>query len=249
MKIRQILYSLLINACKNTLKGSISLKVNLIEKYDICRVIFNISDTGSGMPIEKVNEIISATGELEKEELENLEKKEYNVKVCQKVVKIMGGNLMIKSELGEGTDVTLTLDQRVYHEKDNSILTQYEQQISNYRKALIVAQDKEKINVIKRKLNSSNITSSVLYYGADAIDKIKSGKKYDFILIQDEMREMTGFMTFKGMREIKGFNAPTIIMLKEDKEHFKEHYLEDGFNDYLLLDNIESELDRIIEKY
>ena len=249
MKIRQILYSLLINACKNTEKGSITLKVNLIEKYDVCRIIFNISDTGRGMPIEKVNEIISATGELEKDEIDNLEKKEYNVKVCQKVVKIMGGNLMIKSNIGEGTEVNLTIDQRVYHEKDKSVLAQYEEEIANYRKVLIVSQNKEVINIIKKKFSANHITSSVLYYGMDAIDKIKSGKKYDFILIEDEMKEMTGFMTLKGMKEIKDFDTPSIIMLKEDKEHIKDHFMEDGFSDAIIMDNLDNELDRIIEKY
>ena len=249
MKLRQILYSLLINSCKNTEKGNIYLKVNLIEKYDICRVIFNISDTGSGMPIEKINEIISATGELDRDELENLEKREFNVKVCQKVMKIMGGNLMIKSNVGEGTDIILTIDQRVYHEKDKSILTQYENDITNYRKVLIVCQDKNIINNIKKKLNEHNITSSVLYYGMDAIDKIKSGKKYDFILMEDEMKEMSGFMTYKGMREIDDFNIPVVIMLKKDKDNIKEHFIEDGFKDYLLVDMIDSELDRIIERF
>ena len=249
MKLRQILYSLLINSCKNTENGNIYFKVNVIEKYDICRVVFNISDTGSGMPIEKINEIISATGELDKEELENLEKKEFNVKVCQKVMKIMGGNLMIKSNVGEGTDIILTIDQRVYHEKDKSILTQYENDIANYQRVLIVGQNKDVINKIKKKFNANNITSSVLYYGMDAVDKIKSGKKYDFILIEDEMSEITGFMTFKEMQKVKGFDIPTIIMLKEDKEHIKDHFIEDGFSDYLLLDSFESELDRIIEKY
>ncbi len=249
MKIRQILYSLLVNSCKNTTSGNINLKVNLIEKYDVCRVIFNVSDTGSGMPIDKINEIISATGELDKDELDNLEAKEYNIKVCQKVIKIMGGNLMIKSTLGKGTDVILTIDQRVYHEKDKSILAQYENDITSYRKVLLVSQNKEINNIIKKKLNDNKITYSNLYYGMDAIDKIKEGKKYDFILMEDEMKEMSGFMTFKGMKEIKGFDTPVIIMLKEDKEHIKEHFLEDGFSDYLLLENIDSELERIIEKY
>lgn len=249
MKIRQILYSLLINACKNTETGSINMKVNLIEKYDVARLIFNISDTGMGMPIEKINDILSSTGSLDQNEIDNLEKKEFNVKVCQKVVKIMGGNLMIKSNIGEGTEVILTIDQRVYHEKDNSILNQYENVVSNYRKVLIVSQNKDKIAVIKKKLSDNHITYSNLYYGADAIDRIKSGKKFDFILVEDEMTEMTGLMTLKGMQEIKGFNTPVIIMLNEDKGHIKDHYLNDGFSDYLLLDNLEVELDRIIEKY
>lgn len=249
MKLRQIIYSLLVNSCKNTENGNIYLKVNVIEKYDICRVVFNISDTGRGMPIEQINEIISATGELEKSELENLEKREFNVKVCQKVMKIMGGNLMIKSNIGEGTDVILTIDQRVHHEKENSILTAYENDIANYRKVLIVCQDKNIINAIKRKLNANNITSSVLYYGMDAVDKIKSGKKYDFILVEDEMKEMTGFMTFKEMQKVKDFKIPTIVMLKKDKDNIKEHFIEDGFKDYLLVDMIDSELDRIIERF
>lgn len=249
MKIRQILYSLLINSCKNTENGSINMKVNLIEKYDVARVIFNVSDTGMGMPIEKINEILSSTGSLDQTEIDNLEKKEFNVKVCQKVVKIMGGNLMIKSNIGEGTEVILTIDQKVFHEKDNSILNQYENVISNYRKVLIVSQNKDKLAIIKKKLTDSHITYSNLYYGKDAIDRIKSGKHFDFILVEDEMKEMTGFMTLKEMQKLKDFKIPVIIMLNGDKDHIKDHYLDDGFTDYLLLDNLESELDRIIEKY
>ena len=100
-----------------------------------------------------------------------------------------------------------------------------------------------------KNIQEKRITYSSLYYGADAIDRIKSGKKFDFILVDDEMAEMSGFMTFKGMKEIKNFDIPVIIMLKGDKEHIKDHYLEDGFSDYLLLDTLDSELDRIIEKY
>lgn len=249
MKIRQILYSLLINACRNTDSGNINMRVNVIEKYDACRVVFNISDTGSGMSIEKINEILSATGSLDKNEIENLEKKEFNVKLCQKVVKIMGGNLMIKSSIGEGTDVILTIDQRVYHEKDNSILTQYENSIANYRKVLIVSQNKDALGIIKKKLNENNITYTSLYSGNDAIDRIKAGKKFDFVIVEDEMKELSGYMTLEGMKKVKGFDSPVIIMLKEDKEHIKDHFIEDGFSDYILMNNLENELDRIIEKY
>ena len=249
MKLRQILYSILVNSANNTENGTVSLRVNLIEKYDICRLVFNISDTGRGMSIEKINEIISATGELDKKEIESLEKKEFNVKVCQKVIKIMGGNLMIKSNVGKGTDVIITLDQRVYHEKEHDMLTEYENSINSYKRVLVVCQNKPVINTIKKILSGEDMTYSILYYGMDAIDKIKSGKKYDFILIEDEMKEMSGFMTFKGMKEIKKFNIPTIVMLKEDKEKIKEHYLDDGFSDYIMLSDIENELKKIINKY
>ena len=249
MKIKQILYSLLNNAVKNTENGFIEFKVNIIEKYDICRLIFNISDSGKGMPIEQINEILSTTGELDKQELENLEKSEFNIKLCQKVVKIMGGNLMIKSEIGKGTEVLLTFDQRVYHDKENSILNQYENSINNYKKVLIVSQDDRLVKKLKRKCQESNISYTTLLYGGDAVDRIKAGKKYDYILILDEMKEMSGLKTYQEMRKVEGFKTPVIVMLKEDKEHIKEHYLEDGFSDYLLLNDFDKEIERIINKY
>ena len=249
MKLRQILYSLLTNACKNTDDGSINLRLNLIEKYDFCRLIFNISDTGKGMSIEKINDILSATGELDKNELEILEKKEFNFKVCQKVVKIMGGNLMIKSTVGKGTDLTLTLDQRVYHEDENSILNQYENAISTKKRVLLIAQNKDLVTYIKRKLNSNNIDYSSLAFGGDAVDRLKAGKEFDYIIVEDEMKEMSGMATLQEFKKLKGFNTPVIIVLGNSKDNIKHHYLEDGFTDYILADKLEDELIRIINKY
>ncbi len=249
MKLRQILFSLLSNACKNTEKGSIILSVNLIEKYDVCRVIFKLSDTGKGIPIEEINEILSATGELDKNELESLVKNKFNIKVCQKVIKIMGGHLMIKSDEKSGTDITLTIDQRVYHEKENSLLAQYEREVSNYKNVLLVCQDQKLISFIKRKLGEANIVCSNLMYGMDAVDKIKSGKRYDYILIEDEMQEVNGFITMQELMKIQGFNTPCIVLLKSDKENIKEHYLEDGFPSYIMIHDLDEELDNIINKY
>jgi len=249
MKLRQILYSLLNNASKNTEDGSINLRLNVIEKYDFCRLIFNISDTGKGMSIEKINDILSSTGELDKAELELLEKKEFNFKVCQKVVKIMGGNIMIKSTIGMGTEITLTMDQRVYHEKENSILNQYESAISTEKRVLIIAQDKDLANYVKKKLNNNDISYSSLAYGGDAVDRIKAGKSYDYILVEDDMKEMSGLATLKELSSLPDFDIPVIIMLNKDKESIKKHYLEDGFSDYLLTEDIENEIKRIIERY
>ena len=249
MKIRQILYSLILNSSQKTNQGYVNFKVNIIEKYDVCRLIFTITDSGQGIPTEKINEILSATGELSKQELEELEMNEFNVKLCQKVIKIMGGHLMIKSNLGKGTELKLTIDQRVHHNEDNSLLNQYENVINNYKRILLVSQDKRIISRIRNICREKNIRFSSLLYGKDAIDRIKSGRKYDYILISDEMKEMSGLMTLRGMQEIDNFKIPTIVILGNNGEQIKKHYLNDGFSDYLLLNDFEAEINRIIDKY
>ena len=248
MKIKQVLYSLIVNSLEKTNVGYVEFKVNVIEKYDYARVIFMVTDSGPGIEIDKINEILSSTGALDKEEVELLNKKEVDVKLCQKVIKLMGGNLMIKSDLGKGSEFILTIDQRVYHDETKSILVGYENVVNNYKKALIVSQDKTLISKIKNILNKNSVSYSVLYYGLDAVDKIKSHKKYDFILISDEMKEVSGLSTLKEMQKVKGFSSPCIVMLNESKKGLAKHYIEDGFSDYIINEDIDS-LNKIIQKY
>ena len=248
MKIKQVLYSLIVNSLEKTNVGYVEFKVNVIEKYDYARVIFMVTDSGPGIEIDKINEILSSTGALDKEEVKLLNKKEVDVKLCQKVIKLMGGNLMIKSDLGKGSEFILTIDQRVYHDETKSILVGYENVVNNYKKALIVSQDKTLISKVKNILNKNDVSYSVLYYGLDAVDKIKSHKKYDFILISDEMKEVSGLSTLKEMQKIKGFSSPCIVMLNESKKGLAKHYIEDGFSDYIINEDIDS-LNKIIQKY
>ena len=249
IKLKQIIYSILMNSVKRLDSGYILFKIDLLERYDTCRIVFTISDNGSGLPIERINEILSSTGEFSKEDLMELEKKEINMQLCQKVIKIMGGSLMIKSELERGTETKLVIDQRVYHEEQEDIIEKYINSINNYRKVLIVSQNKELISKLKKLCNSYNITYTNIFFGMDAVDRLKSGKKYDFILVEDEMKQMSGYTTLNSMKKINGFKIPVIIMLNNDKKQLKNHFLKDGFSDYLLTDNLNSEFERIINKY
>lgn len=247
IKLKQILYSILMNSVKKTEKGFIEFNIDTIEKYDVCRVIFRITDSGVGIGIDKINEILSTTSELNKDDIVNLEKSEFNIKLCQKIIKSLGGNLLIKSKLGKGTEVILTIDQKIYREKEdknNNLFNSY----SNKR-VLVVNQDKKVNEIIKKVFNESDINASYMLYGADAIDRIKSGKKYDYIIIEDDMKEMSGYETLKKLKEISKFNIPCIVVLDSNKENIKKHYLDDGFSDYILTSDLRNELKRIMEKY
>ena len=244
IKLKQVLYSLLMNSVKKTENGFIEFNIDTIEKYDVCRVIFRITDSGVGIGIDKINEILSVTSELDKDDIVNLEKSEFNIELCQKIIKSLGGNLLIKSKLGKGTEIILTIDQKKYIEKNIVDSDNF-----GNKSVLVVNQDKNINNLLRKKFLKNDINGSFLMYGMDAIDKIKSGKKYDYILLQDEMKEMSGYETLKKFEELDKFDIPVIIMLKENKYSIKEHYIKDGFSDYILLGSFSSEIDRIINKY
>ncbi len=248
IKLKQVLLSLLLNSVKKTKEGFIEFKIDTIERYDVCRLIFTIKDSGAGLSIDKINEILSTTSEFDSKDVEALEKSDFNIKLCQKIAKAAGGNLLIKSTLGKGTEIILTIDQKIYDPASKeSIIDKYESEIPTKR-VLIISQDKEINNVIKKKLQEENISSSIILYGQDGIDKIKSKKIYDYIIIEDEMNGINGYNT---MKEIKKLNnkIPLILIIDKNKENIVDHYIEDGFTDYVIKENIKDDINIIINIY
>ena len=86
-------------------------------------------------------------------------------------------------------------------------------------------------------------------YGADCVEKIKLKQKYDLIILDDDMQPDTGLATLQELQKISKFKIPVIVTLEKNKEQIKEHYIEEGFKDYLLKYELETETKRISEKY
>ena len=252
IKLKQAIYSVLENSIKNTSSGFISLEINSIVKYNICRLIINISDSGSGMNIEDVNDILSLNIEdLSKINLSS-DKKELNLKEIKKLITFLGGNLIVKSEDGKGTDVSITIDQKIVEVKDNEIskkLDLYEQSLHKNKKIMVVDDDVKELSKITNYLEKKDMNVSGSLFGRDVIDKISNKHKFDLILLDDETDTYSAYEVLKELKKDKKFNIPVVILIDDQKEFIKLHFLKDGFADVILKSKLESELDRILKRF
>ena len=112
VKLRQILLSIISNSIKYMEKGFIDVEVDSIVRYDICRLIFTIKDSGKGMSIEQVNNILSSTDEIDIEKFGNNDNLNLKLPVIIKILKILGGSISIRSEEGKGTSVVVVIDSK-----------------------------------------------------------------------------------------------------------------------------------------
>jgi CheY-like chemotaxis protein len=71
------------------------------------------------------------------------------------------------------------------------------------------------------------------YDGQKCIDKINEGNKYDLILMDIMMPNMSGETALSKLKEINGFNTPVIALTADAIAGAKEKYLSEGFVDYL----------------
>lgn len=250
IKLKQIIMSVILNSIKKTKSGFIELSIDSIIKYDVCRLIIEVEDSGIGMDIDKINDIMVTTNELSLDEINNLEKLDINLKLCQKSIKLLGGNLMIRSEVGKGTEVIITIDQHIYEIKNHvSELEKYENIMYDSNKILVVSDKDEELNIIRKIANDKSIITNSSLYGKDAVHRILSGEKYSLIIIEDELSYMSALSTLKELNKLENFNIPVVVMLDKEKEQIKEHYINDGFKDYILKRNMDEEVKRIIDKY
>jgi CheY-like chemotaxis protein len=247
IKIKQVVMSLLQNSVKHTTNGFIDFQIDTIERFDAIRLIIVIRDSSEGMSIDKINEVLTMSGDLDVRDIEALEQSNISMKLCQKVVKLLGGNMLIKSYDGKGSEILLVIDQKIADTKSN-VVEAYESYTSINKTVCVVNQDKQYDNILRTTLKKNHISTSFLLNGNDLIDKIKSGKKYDYIIVGNEMKGINGLSILQELKTIKGFKTPVIIIINENEERIAKHFLEEGFANYIITNNFADDLNTIINK-
>ena len=227
IRLKNILMCILDKSIERTNTGFIEVNVNSINKYDICRLIITIEDSSLPLSLEEINSILDNDKEID----------ENNITIydINKLINMMNGNLMIKSE--EGNEFLLSIDSKILNPKT--------EEITNDTDILFISNNNKLLKNLEILFNE--YTSNSVLNGIDAIDLIRAGENYNLILIDDVMKPISGLETLKKLRSLD-INIPCIIMLDKDKEHIKNHYIKDGFMDYILKDDLKNETKRIIRK-
>ena len=228
IRLKNILMCILDKAIERTNNGFIEVNVNSINKYDICRLIITIEDSSTPLSLDEINKILSNDNELD----------ENNITIydVNKIVNMMNGNLMVKSE--EGNEFLLSIDSKIVDNNEK-------EEITNDTDILFISNDTKLLKQLEKLFNE--YTSNSVLNGLDAIDLIKAGENYNLILIDDVMKPISGLEVLKKLRSLD-INIPCIIMLEKDKDHIKNHYIKDGFIDYIMKDDLKGEVNKIIRK-
>lgn len=252
VKFKQVLMSVILNCIENTKKGYIRIYIDAIVRYDVARIIINIEDTGIGMDIEKINDILDDKSELNESDTSKLNKLDVDLKVSIKIIKLLGGSFNIKSEEDKGTTFTIVIDQKCKIEELTDIMKdieKYSSDVYGRKRVLVVDDNKEELFTISNILGKYNIDINTTMSGKDCIDRLKAGEFYNLIIIDDELKGTSALATLEKLKENKKFKVPVVVMLEKDKEHFKKYYLDDGFSDIVLKENITDEIERVIAKF
>jgi len=242
LRIKQLLNNLLTNAFKYTAKGKVKLSIRSERKDEESGVmlIFNVSDTGQGMTEEQKSKIFDEYTRFNLEYNRAIQGVGLGMSIVKTLIQMMNGEISVESKLGEGTTVNVKIPQGYVN--DNVLGKEFKTpQLKNarierepmpYGNVLIVDDVESNLFVAKCLLQPYKLSIDTADSGVEAIEKIKSGKVYDIIFMDQMMPNMDGVEVVKIMRE-SGYTAPIIALTANAIVGQAEILLKSGFDDFI----------------
>ena len=246
LRLKQLISVLMDNATKYTEEGYIELKLNTIVKRDVCRLIISVEDTGCGIKASEIDNTFNKENQLYNN-LDKIDDSKKNLAIAKSIANLLGGILLLDSEIGKGTKITLVLDQTIYKEK-SSELNKLEEDTEKYidkKKVMVVVEDEEYMAKVKKKLVKYDIIIEPIDKGAKCIEKIRLKHKYDLIIMDELLRDLSSLEILKRLKKVTNFKTP-ICLLTDDTEN--ENFIDEGFS-YLLDKKLSKrELDKLMRE-
>lgn len=244
IRLKQILINLIGNAIKFTPSaGRIELSVHLEEKKeDLCFIRFEISDTGIGIDTEKFKLLF-----LPFEQADNMTTRKFGgsglgLAISQSLVKMMGGNITVQSELGKGSIFGFSVSIKAIEQAEIDAITNV--QISIPKRKILLRRDLRLLSVDDNEINQkvmfkiSKILNMNLDYARDGREAVLAHYQspYDIIFMDMQMPVMDGLEATRRIRTIEKRSlksALIVAMTANAFEEDKEKCFQAGMNDFL----------------
>lgn len=114
LRLRQIIINLLNNAVKFTEKGSVMLKLQVLEQEaDRIKLYVVIRDSGQGIRQEDVGKLFQSFSQVDSKKNHSKEGTGLGLAICKQLVEMMDGEIGVESVYGEGSTFHFTVWQKV----------------------------------------------------------------------------------------------------------------------------------------
>jgi signal transduction histidine kinase/DNA-binding response OmpR family regulator len=214
-RIRQIMTNIIGNAAKFTLNGYVVIGVSGKRHKESVQLQFDIEDTGIGIPKEKIKSIFNEFEQVEGAANRNFEGTGLGLAISTRLIKMMGGEISVTSEIGEGSVFTICFELPISYDIPNE--DKHLDVNLTGKTALIVDDLPINLNILSERLRSWGVKCQTATSGLAALDRLKekqnTGSQYDFTIFDYQMPEMDGAMLVEHIREHAHYDGLPIIML------------------------------------
>lgn len=233
LRLNQIYINILSNAIKYTEPGG-SVNVDMREEESLIpgcvRLSYKVSDTGMGMSPEFMQKMFQPFLRQTDSRVNKIQGTGLGLTITKKMVDLMGGTIDCQSEQGKGTTFTVVIDIKVSEK-------QKEEMKLGPIDVLVVDDDEVFLQTTQDSLESLGAKAECAKNGADAIDMLtaryQEGRKYDIIILDWKMPDMSGIETISRIRSNVDKKVPIFIISAYDRSDIEDEAKDAGANGFV----------------
>lgn len=231
-RVRQVLSNLVGNAIKFTGSGEINIRLYL--ESSTSHLVFSVTDTGDGIPPEKMERVFSAFTQSDSSTTRKYGGSGLGLKISKRLVEMMGGKIWAQSQPGQGSTFSFTIPFR-----EGSAAGRAPAKILARPKILIIDDNPTNRLILKEYLEVVGAQIQCSASGEEGLALIRraytEGKVFDIILLDCRMPGMDGFVVAQRIRQEHGGQDAIIMMLTSDNSGSEmQRCKECGINAYLV---------------
>ena len=208
-RIGQVLLNLLSNATKFTERGAIAVYVQPRENH----TYFAVADTGIGISKQAQARLFQPFEQAESSTSRRFGGTGLGLSISRQLVELMGGQLEVKSELGEGSLFWFEIPLSKAEPPDESTIDSDYSNLKRPKLTLVVDDNEINRTVARKLLESHGFQVLCAECGAEALIYLKQHKDIGFVLMDVHMPEMDGCETTRRIRSIQAFSQLPVLGL------------------------------------
>ncbi|WP_187170508.1 PAS domain S-box protein [Salidesulfovibrio onnuriiensis] len=239
-RMRQILFNIIGNSIKFTENGTVSVEVSVLPETRTdrsVRLLFTLSDTGIGIPAEKLDHIFEPFTQVDGSYMRRHQGTGLGLGIIKRLTGLLGGNTAIESTIEEGTNIYLSIpfDLEPLPQKDETGLSSA---ASCLGLRILVVED-NRINRLfaARMFGKLGHVAETARNGEEALDLL--GKRsFDAVFMDVQMPGMDGVEATRNIRNTPAGsgmdpNIPIVAMTAHAMRGNREQFLAAGMDDYI----------------
>lgn len=221
-RIRQVLVNLINNALKFTHKGEVYLKVELKEVTDFRLVLlFEIRDTGIGIPEEKMNRLFKAFSQVDSSNTRKYGGTGLGLVISERLVTLMNGEIKVKSTEGKGSTFSFTLECAAGEKRNPTANLPI---VKNYdgKRILIVDDNLTNLRILKTQLEHWRLQPTTVNAAVSALEVLERDTNFALIITDMQMPEMDGIQLAQELK-LRKIGIPIILLSSIGVESRERH--------------------------
>ncbi len=264
-RLKQILINLIGNAVKFTEYGKVTLQVGTVsDDGEKTQIIFTVRDTGIGIADDVKENLFQPFTQADSSTTRKYGGTGLGLTISQKLVELMGGKIVVESELGKGSSFGFT----IIFKKQSAEKIQPSAQTSknlyvnssslakrnfllpkNALRVLIVEDNLTNQIVTKRQVERLGFRTEIAADGKKAVELVKK-EVFQFILMDCQMPVMDGYEATGEIRRFEakvGRRTPIVALTASAMSDDTQKCLDAGMDAYLSKPTQREELAKVFD--